>query len=155
MTGPTHRDVTIIGWTEYVELIDWELRWVRAKADTGARSSAVDVSHLEEIPGGRVRFEVVSQRGARDERRLIEAAIVRRARVKSSFGQDHERLFVETTLSLAGRTICTEVGLINRESMRSRMLLGRRSLEQGFLVDPKRCYLHGRKKRLRKKKDLT
>lgn len=156
MKSPTRPDVVTIGWHEYVDLPEWGLRWVRAKADTGARSSAIDVSHLEELPNGRVRFEVVSHRGVRDERRVIESDIVRRARVRSSFGQNHHRLFVETTMLLAGITIRIEVGLINREHMRSRMLLGRRSLEHGILVDPKRCYLHGRRRKKKKKeKDPT
>lgn len=143
-------DKTVIGWREIVELPQWGLAGILAKADTGARSSAIDVSHLEELPEDRVRFEVVTDR-ASNERRSVEAAISRRTRVRSSFGQDHDRLFVEAEVRVAGRTFATELGLVNRESMLCRMLLGRRSLERSFLVDPGRCYLHGRRKRKRKK----
>lgn len=142
-TGP---EKIVIGWREIVELPDWGLSGVLAKADTGARSSAIDVSHLEELPGERVRFEVVTGR-ERTVRRIVEASIVRRTRVRSSFGQGHDRLFVETEVRVAGRRFRTELGLVNRESMLCRMLLGRRSLERSFLVDPGRCYVHGRRKR--------
>ncbi len=148
-------EMTLIGWRELVDLPRWNIRAIRAKADTGARSSAVDVSHLEELPDGRVRFELMVRRGAQDERQVIEAEIVRRARVKSSLGRVHDRLFVEATMRFAGRTIQTQLGLVNREGMISRMLLGRRSLEGQFLVDPGCCYLHGRRTKSRKsKKDL-
>ena len=142
----------IIGWREYVDLPDWDLHGIRAKADTGARSSAMDVSHLEVLPGNRVRFEVVARRGEHEERRLIEAEIVRRTRVKSSFGDTRERLFVATTLWVAGQKLRAEVGLVNRENMLTSMLLGRRTLEDHFLVDPGHCYLHGRRRRRTKDK---
>lgn len=142
----------VIGWREYVDLPEWELLGIRAKADTGARSSAIDVSHIEELPNGRVRFEVVASRGKRDERQVIEAEIVRRTRVKSSFGSAHDRLFVATTVRVAGQSLRTELGLVNRKNMLTRMLLGRRSLDDLFLVDPGHCYLHGRKRKKRKMK---
>ncbi len=140
-------ELTVIGWREYVHLPDWGFEWVRAKADTGARSSAVDVSHIEELPGDRVRFEVMVKRGKREKRRMVEADILRRARVKSSFGRARDRIFVEARLTIAGRTIETEVGLVNRENMLSRMLLGRRTLEGAFLVDSGRRFLHGQRRR--------
>ena len=147
-TQPT--GMALIGWRELVDLPDWNVRAIRAKADTGARSSAVDVSHLEELPDGRVRFELMASRGAHEARQVIEAEVVRRAQVKSSLGRTHARLFVETTIRIAGRTIRTQIGLVNREGMLSRMLLGRRSLEDHFHVDPSRCYLHGRRTKSRK-----
>lgn len=143
----TASDLAIIGWREYVTLPDWNVGPIRAKADTGARSSAVDVSHLEELEGGIARFTLVPSRGDGERERVLEAPIVRRTRVRSSFGESHDRLFVETTLSLAGHTFLTEIGLVNRENMLTRMLLGRRSLENHFLVSSRRCYLHGRRKR--------
>ena len=144
MNNPDEK--VVLGWREIVELPEWGIGGVRAKADTGARSSAIDVSHIEELPGNRVRFEVVTNR-RREERQVVEADVVRRTRVRSSFGNDHDRLFVETEVRVAGRTFRTELGLVNRESMLCRMLLGRRSLQESFLVDPQHCYLHGRRKR--------
>lgn len=145
-------NLTLIGWREYVELPDWGIARVVAKADTGARSSAIDVSHLEELPGDRVRFEVVSDRRGSGRSSVVEADVLRRAHVKSSFGEGHDRLFVETTLKLAGREVPVQLGLVDRRAMRWRMLLGRRALEGVFAVDPGRCYLHGRRKPKKRKK---
>lgn len=137
---------TLIGWREYVTLPDWGVK-LRAKADTGARSSAIDVFHLEEFSDDRVRFEVATDDRRSARPKVIEAAVVRRARVLSSFGDSHERIFVHARIKLAGRTLETEVGLVNREKMRWRILLGRRSLEDMFVVEPGRCYLHGKRRR--------
>lgn len=142
---------TLIGWREYVTLPDWGVK-LRAKADTGARSSAIDVFHLEELPGDKVRFEVATDDLRSASPKVVEADVVRRARVLSSFGDSHERLFVAARLKLAGRTLTTELGLVNREKMRWRILLGRRSLEEMFVVEPGRCYLHGKRRRRPKRR---
>ncbi|RMH17534.1 MAG: hypothetical protein D6696_15545 [Acidobacteria bacterium] len=137
---------TLIGWREYVELPEWGVSGIVAKADTGARSSAVDVERVVELPGGRVRFALVADR-RHAAPVVVEADVVRRSRVRSSFGDSHERIFVATTLRCAGHELTVELGLVSRHAMRCRMLLGRKTLEHVFLVDPGRCYLHGRKKR--------
>lgn len=142
---------TIVGWRELIDLPEWDLFGIRAKSDTGARSSAIDVDHLEELPGDRVRFEVVASRDRTDRRRMVEAPVVRRTRVRSSNGDHHDRMFVQTTLKLAGVSFQTEIGLVSRENMISRMLLGRSSLEGLFIVDPSRRYIHGSKVRKRAK----
>ncbi len=147
------QDAIVIGWREYVSLPAWDLDGIRAKADTGARSTAIDVSHIEELPGNRVRFEVVASRGKVDRRVVVEADVVRRGHVRSSLGRGEDRLFVETELLVAGRTFQTQIGLVNRENMLSRMLLGRRTLEGAFLVDSGRTYIHGRRRRRRPRKD--
>ncbi len=139
-------DKILIGWREYVYLPDWGVT-LRAKADTGARSSAIDVFHLEELSDSRVRFEVATDDRRSAPPKTIEAAVIRRARVMSSSGHSHERVFVEARIRLAGTTMKTEVGLVNREKMRWRILLGRRSLEKQFVVNPGRCYVHGRRRR--------
>lgn len=147
MVKPGNSKVTLIGWREYVDLPEWGIRKILAKVDTGARSSAIDVSHIEELSGDTVRFEVISDRGGELKRYPLEAPITRRTWVRSSFGTSHERVFVEVTVRLAGREFRTEVGLVNRENMICRMLLGRQSLEHVYRVDPGRCYLHGKRRR--------
>ena len=140
-------DFTIIGWRELVHLPEWGVHGIWAKADTGARSSAIDVNHVEELPGDRVRFEVVASRKDDGVHQWVEAPIARRSRVRSSLGDAHHRIFVHAVLELAGRQVETELGLVSRESMISRLLIGRRTLEGIFLVDSGRRYLHGRPKR--------
>lgn len=140
-------DLTIIGWRELVHLPEWGVHGIWAKADTGARSSAIDVTHIEELPEDRVRFEVAASRRGDGVHQIVEAAIARRSQVRSSLGDAHQRIFVHATLELAGHRVDTELGLVSRESMISRLLIGRRTLEGIFLVDSGRQYLHGRPRR--------
>ena len=124
---------TTIGWREWVELPDWGLR-IRAKADTGAKSSAIDCGEIIELPGERVRFTV---RLDRKQKRLLtlEEPIQLRKRVRSSAGHGHDRIFVETTLRLGHVEQRILVNLVCRKNMIHRMLLGRETLSGPFLVD--------------------
>lgn len=124
---------TIIGWREWVELPEWGLR-MRAKADTGARSSAIDCAEITELPGDRVRFSV---RLKRKHTKLVtlEEPIALRKHVRSSTGQGHDRIFVETSLQLGDRSKRILVSLVCRKRMIHRMLLGREALGGEFLVD--------------------
>lgn len=130
------RKLLTIGWREYVALPEWNLFKIRAKIDTGARSCALDVHHLECLDEDLVHFEIALSRKDRTRIRRVEATISRRSVVKSSLGDTHERIFVKTPLVLAGVRQIVEVGLISREEMRSRMLIGRNALLDRYLVDP-------------------
>jgi hypothetical protein len=123
----------IIGWREWVDFPDWSLK-MRAKADTGARSSAIDCAEIVELPDDRVRFTV---RLDRKEKKLVtlEEDIILRKRVRSSTGKGQDRIFVETTLRLGGVDQLIMVSLVCRKKMIHRMLLGRESLGAVFLVN--------------------
>lgn len=124
----------MIGWNEYVDLPEWGVTGLRAKVDTGARSSALHVEDLEELGHGRVRFEVVLDR-QRGRRKRVEAHVRRRGRVRSSTGRYTNRIFVVTTLKLGPILREVELSLVDRERMNFRMLLGRSALAGNFLVD--------------------
>jgi len=130
-----YRDRPIIGWREHAALPDWGVERIRAKIDTGARTSAVHVANVEELPGGRVRFEVVLDRRKPATTVPVEAAIVRRTRVRSSTGHSQERFVVATTLLLAQVRKEVEVSLVCRRRMLCRMLIGRTALGSDFLID--------------------
>lgn len=123
-----------IGWREWVEFPDWGIR-LKAKADTGARSSAIDCAEITELPGDRVCFTV---RLDRKDKKLItlEADIIARKKVRSSTGRPTSRFFVETQLRLAGVEKRIVVSLVSRKRMIHRLLLGREALANDFLVDP-------------------
>ena len=142
----------LIGWTEYVDLPDWKVRRLRAKIDTGARSSALHVENIQELPRGRVRFDIILHREKRDRRVHVTAPIVRRSRVRSSNGQSETRLFVRTTLRLGPVEREVEVSLVDRGHMIHRMLLGRTALSGPFLIDVDRRMLQSPKKKVKKKK---
>lgn len=141
-----------IGYREYVDLPDWGVTRIKAKADTGAKISAIDVADLEELPGGRVRFDVVLSRAKRHRRVTVEAKVHRRTVVRSSLGDSHHRLTVLTTIRIGPVEKAVEVGLVCRKNMICRMLLGRQALAGDFLVDSGRAYLYGNAEATRKTK---
>lgn len=135
------KDRVLIGAAERVDLPEWGVRRLRAKIDTGARTSALHVNGVEVIGPDRVRFTIVLHRDKHDERVTVEAPIVRRARVRSSSGKSKERIIVATRVVLGGVEREIEISLASRRRMIFRMLLGRSALGDDFLVDPSRRYL--------------
>lgn len=131
----SHREPVLIGWAELVDLPDWGIKKLRAKVDTGARSSALHVENIEELPRDWVRFDVVLHRLKRDRRIHVKAKVSRRGRVRSSSGHQEARIFVETTLRLGTVEKRVEISLVDREKMIHRMLLGRKALSGPFLID--------------------
>jgi hypothetical protein len=125
----------VIGWMEYVDLPAWKIRGLRAKVDTGARTSAIHVENVEELPHDRVRFDVVLHRRSRDRRVQVSTRVVRRARVRSSSGHYTTRIFVATRMRLGGVERRIELSLVDREEMIFRMLLGRTAVRAPFLID--------------------
>jgi hypothetical protein len=72
---------TTIGWTEYIDLLDWDIDDVKAKVDTGARTSALHVENLRETEPGWVEFYVVLTTKGTRLRRRVHAEVVKWARV--------------------------------------------------------------------------
>lgn len=134
--GVAPTDKKLIGWKETVDLPDWGIRHIVSKSDTGARRSAIDVSRIVELPGNRVRFDVVLDRRDRSKTRTVEAEIDHQTHVRSSNGEQHERYFVRTRVVISGLTKEVEFSLVSRADMVCRILLGRKALEDDFLVDP-------------------
>jgi hypothetical protein len=131
-------DPVVIGWTELVDLPEWGVKRLRAKVDTGARTSALHVENIEELPRGFVRFDVVLHREKRDRRVHVKAKISRSTGVRSSSGHREHRLFVETTLRLGPLEKRVEISLVDRQKMRHRMLLGRAALTGPLRIDVNR-----------------
>lgn len=137
----SHPRPLIIGWREVVALPDWGIGRIRAKVDTGARSSAIDVAEVHELPDEHVRFEIRLSRTNPDRRVVVTAPIVRHTTVRSSLGRPHDRIIVATIIRIGPVETHVELGLVCRKNMLCRMLLGRRALEASFLVDPARKYV--------------
>jgi hypothetical protein len=139
-----------IGWKEYVDLPDWDLRRIKAKVDTGARTSVLDVAgyDLVEVPGrGLVaRLRLVLHRKHPERVTVVEAPVLRMVHVRNSGGVQEQRPLLETTLRLG--PVCKRIRLTitNRAHMRFRMLLGRHALAGDFVVDVGQKYLLKRRK---------
>lgn len=131
----------IIGLAEYVDIPEFRVAGLRAKIDTGARSSALHVENLREIGRGRVAFDVRLHRSLTERRVSVEAPITRRGLVRSSTGETRTRIFVTVKVRIGSHVRVVEMGLVDRAHMIYRMLLGRTALGSDFLVDPCRRYL--------------
>jgi hypothetical protein len=135
-----------IGWKEYVALPDWGVRRIKAKVDTGARTSVLDVARCElrQGEGGKLRAALTLVLDARRPERTVtvEVPVLRLVYVRNSGGVCEERPLVETTLQLGSVTKRIFLTVTRRHSMRFRMLLGRKALEGDFIVDVSRKYLH-------------
>ena len=131
----------VIGVTEYVDIPAWRILRLRAKIDTGARSSALHVENIRELGAGRVRFDVRLSRSESDRRVTVEARVARRGQVRPSSGEPEERIFVAVKVRIGPVEREIELSLVDRGRMIFRMLIGRRALAQAFLVDPGRRYL--------------
>ena len=135
------------GWREWVRLPGLGVKNVKAKLDTGARTSALhafDLTEFERDGAEWVRFSVHPWQRSAEDAVFVECPVHDRRVVRSSTGHEQERVVILTDLSLVGRTISTEVTLTRRDEMGFRLLIGREALRQGFVVDSSHSYLGGR-----------
>lgn len=139
-------DKPTLGWREWLALPDLGIDFVKAKVDTGARTSALHAFYLEAFTRDDapwVRFGIHPQQGSTDQVVHCEAAVLDRRPVTDSGGHREERFVIETTIVLGSHRVKAEVTLTDRENMRFRMLLGRTAMRGCFRVDPGRSYLVG------------
>lgn len=127
----------IVGWQEWVSLPDLGLLALKAKIDTGAKTSALHTHFIEPYGSAKhpkVRFSVRPSPHANLEV-IATADVVDRREVTSSNGVRELRYVIRTKLSIAGREWPIEVTLANREHMTYRMLIGRQAMRPDMLVD--------------------
>jgi len=135
----------ILGWREWVELPELGLSSIKAKVDTGARTSCLHAFELDVISRDEqdwARFKVHPQQGNNDYVVECEARILDRRPVRDSGGHSEERIVILTILKIGAWEDKIEMTLTARDNMRFRMLMGRTSISRGgFQVDPSRSYL--------------
>lgn len=140
----------IIGWREWVALPDLGVTSIKAKVDTGARSSAIHAFGLERFSDNgvdRVRFKVqpIQRRSVPSIQAEADVHDVRS--VKSSSGVASERIVILTPVTVFGETWTIELTLARRDNMGFRMLLGRQAIRHRMLVDPGASYAGGKPNR--------
>lgn len=144
MTAPIR-----IGWREWLSLPDLQIPAIKAKIDTGARTSslyAFFVEPFDEEGTLKVRFGVHPDQGNKEKEIICTHPVKDRRMVSDSGGHREMRYVIETQANLGDHSWPIEITLSNRDRMRFRMLLGRTALK-GFEIVPDKSFLFGRKKR--------
>jgi hypothetical protein len=138
-----------VGWVELVALPGLGVERLKAKIDTGARTSALHVTRMRTVdttggPNRRPILEITVPGGARGRRPTVVRATVRAfAMVRDTSGRIERRPVIETALRLGPLQRRITVTLTDRGDMLYPMLVGRTALGPGIVVDPSRRYLLG------------
>ena len=129
-----------------MSLPDLEIASIKAKVDTGARTSALHAFRVEAFSRGGsewIRFALHPLQNRDDCVLEVEAPVKDRRLVRDSGGHSEMRYVIETRIQIGDRCVTSEITLTDRDTMKFRMLLGRTTLKQGYIVDPSRSYLSG------------
>jgi hypothetical protein len=138
----------VIGWREWVCLPELGIDAIKAKVDTGARTSALHAFEVEsyDASGVRmVRFGIHPLQKRTDIELVCTAPVVDRRWVSDSGGHRERRWVILTQVHIGGIEWPVELTLTNRDSMLFRMLLGRTGMGHRFLVQPDASYLLGKR----------
>ena len=144
------KDKQVLGWREWVGFPDLGIVQIKAKVDSGARTSCLHAFRVEQFEReGRdwVSFDIHPQQGNTDEVITCEAPVLDKRAVRDSGGHEEIRYVIETTIRIGERSHTAEVTLTDRDTMKFRVLLGRSMFRGEYLVDASRSYLCGKKKR--------
>ena len=137
-----------IGWKEWLKLPDLGIPAIKAKIDTGARTSALHTFHLETFKSEKtemVRFHIHPLRNRTDIEIICEAPVLDKRMVRDSGGHTEERIVIRSNILLGEQAWPIEITLTSRDDMLFRMLLGRTAIKSGgFSVVPSRAYLFGK-----------
>ncbi|MFO1435856.1 MAG: RimK/LysX family protein [Gammaproteobacteria bacterium] len=148
--APNERDrhaLLQVGWREWVALPEFNIRAIKAKIDTGARTSALHAFSVErffERGRPRVRFQVHPWRMRTDIVVSCETDIIDERVVTDSGGHSEKRVVIATDIIIADRRETIEITIADRDTMRYRMLLGRTAIRNRMTVDPSYSYRLGR-----------
>ena len=139
--------LAVLGWREWLALPGLGIPAIKAKLDTGARTSALHVEGMETFRQGgdlMVRFWLKPLKRRPSPMLTCTAPVSDRRFVSDSGGHRTKRYFILTDIVLANVTVRAEISLTTRHGMLFRMLLGRTAMAGGIVVDPAASYKAGK-----------
>ena len=140
---PGQHALIVLGWREWIGLPELGLPALKAKVDTGARTSALHAFGIEKLPGARVRFRIHPNQNDDADEVVAEAAMIDERVVHTSGGHSELRPVIRTTVRMGRLDLPVELTLSNRALLGFRMLLGREAIRGRFVIDPQQSYCQG------------
>lgn len=144
---PDKNQLLTLGWREWVALPDLGLPAIKVKVDSGARTSALHAFYTEKYQldsVDMVKFLIHPIQKNYDFHVVCHAPIIDFREVSDSGGHKEMRYVIETSIVIGTVSWPIELNLTNRDTMRFRMLLGRRAIEARAVIDPGVSYLNGK-----------
>ena len=136
---------TSIGWREWIYLPKYDDFPIKAKVDTGARTSALHATQIKEYDNNGKKL--VSFRLHQSNKHVdISTQLIRYLKITSSFGDSEIRPLIKLKIRLGKRSWFTEVTLTKRSRMTYPMLIGRNTLMKKYLIHSHKSYLTGKNK---------
>ena len=139
MTKTKSENSRILGWEEWVSLPDLSLPAIKAKVDSGTKTSALHAVAIEPFGTDKkpqVRFIMRPNPSDSSIEVVCSAKVIDRRKITSSNGVSELRYIISVDISVDGKTWPIEVSLTNRETMSYRMLIGRSAIPENFTVSP-------------------
>lgn len=135
---------SIIGSEEWLALEDLNIPAIKARVDSGAKTSSIQAKNIKRIMRKGEAWVTFDVNPIQDNLSLYvscEAKVVDTRIVKSSSGESQKRFVIKTKLKLGAQTFEIELTLADRSGMEYRMLLGREALKNRFLVDASKSFI--------------
>ena len=140
---------TTIGWRENVELLDFDNSLIKAKMDTGARTSSLHATHISESEESGVKyvaFRLKTNINNNKKYKFFKCELKEWRIIKNSGGDEEYRPVVRTKVKIGKKIMTIEITLTQRSRMSYDMLIGRTALRKKFLIDSGKSYTTKEKK---------